>query len=311
MNIVSLAAGDSAGTTGPQTPIKVLVVDDDTSIADALIDFLSMMEVEAIARNNAEEGIRAVREDPDLTVVVSDVRMPGRDGVAFASDIAAARGDDTAVSVVLITAFTSAAVAAVVDRQQIFAFLQKPFRPQALLEMVRLAHEAALTRRQHCQAAQANGADTHTPPAASGSTIPADIVQAVAAGIPAPVVAARRVCTMADCDGRLGEHGERVRDILARIVEQLISVTSNGTVLTLSATDSGPDIEFRVDITPAMLGNVAATAEHLDLEAGMPLLAGITEDVRQIGARLSFAPFPTAVALGCSLTVGAGAAAGR
>ncbi len=305
MTAVSIAGSQATAAQADQTPIKVLVVDDDTSITEALLDFLTMMEIEASTCNSAEDGLRCVLNDPDLTVVVSDVRMPGRDGIGFAADIAAARGDESAVSVVLITAFTSAAVAAVVDRQQIFAFLQKPFRPQALLEIVRLAHEAALTRREHSRDAAA-GATAPAAPAVRIGTTPADLIQAVVTAIPAPVKAARRVCTLADCDGHLGENHEEVQDILGRIVEQVAGITRNGTVLTLSALVAGPGVEFRVAVTPTMLGDLPASAEFLDLDQNMPGLAAIANDVRRIGGLLTFASHPTAVSLSCSLTLRGG-----
>ncbi len=281
-------------------PLKVLVVDDDTAIAAGLVEFLAAMDIGAIARLDVQAGLRAIRDDPGITVVVSDVRMPGRDGISFAADIAAERTGAEAVSVVLITAYTSAAVADVVDRQQIFAFLQKPFRPQALLKLVRLAHEATLARRS--QTARAPAPDAPAMAIRAPST-PADILQDVAASIPAATRAARRVCTLADSSAQLGARAEGTRDVLRRLVNAVIAATSDGTVLSLSVLDCGPDVEFRIDITPAMLGNVAANATHLNIETALASLVSIQDDVRQIDGRLIFAPFPTAVTLSGSLFI--------
>ncbi|MCX7382557.1 MAG: response regulator [Alphaproteobacteria bacterium] len=307
MSVVPIADSEATPAPADQTSIKVLVVDDDTSITEALVDFLTMMEIDASACNSAVEGMRAVIGDPTLTVVVSDVRMPGGDGVCFAADIAATFGNDRAVSVVLITAFTSAAVAAVADRQQIFGFLQKPFRPQALVELLRLAHEAALTRRQNSRAA---GAAAPAVPAARIGTIPADLIQAVVAAIPAEVKAARRVCTLADFDDRVAENAGDVRDILSRIVEQVVGMTRNGTVLTLSALVACPGVEFRVAVTPTILGDLPASAEILDPEHSSRAFGAIKADIRRVGGVLSFAPHPTAVALTCSLTLRGGVEGG-
>ncbi|WCE07602.1 sigma-54-dependent transcriptional regulator [Pseudomonas sp. JBR1] len=108
---------------------QVYLVDDEASIREAVRQWLELSghQVRLFAR--AEECLAAVT--PDFAgVVVSDVRMPGMDGLALLERLQALDRD---LPVILLTAHGDVALAVTAMRQGAYDFLEKPFSPEALL----------------------------------------------------------------------------------------------------------------------------------------------------------------------------------
>lgn len=66
---------------------KVLVVDDETDLADLTTLLLQAYGLEAIAVYSAVEALRWLEHDSDIDAVLSDVAMPGMDGLALGDAI--------------------------------------------------------------------------------------------------------------------------------------------------------------------------------------------------------------------------------
>ncbi|KTT58352.1 C4-dicarboxylate ABC transporter [Pseudomonas oryzihabitans] len=108
---------------------QVYLVDDEASIREAVRQWLELSghQVRLFAR--AEDCLAAVT--PDFAgVVVSDVRMPGMDGLALLDRLQALDRD---LPVILLTAHGDVALAVTAMRQGAYDFLEKPFSPEALL----------------------------------------------------------------------------------------------------------------------------------------------------------------------------------
>ncbi|MFT0179059.1 MULTISPECIES: sigma-54-dependent transcriptional regulator [Pseudomonas] len=108
---------------------QVYLVDDEASIREAVRQWLELSghQVRLFAR--AEDCLAAVT--PDFAgVVVSDVRMPGMDGLALLGRLQALDAD---LPVILLTAHGDVALAVSAMRQGAYDFLEKPFSPEALL----------------------------------------------------------------------------------------------------------------------------------------------------------------------------------
>ena len=101
----------------------VLVVDDDEAIAKVLCALLGQRGLEALWAPSGEDAL-AVLESRPVDVVLSDVRMPGMDGVTLL-DRASARFPD--LPVVLMTAHGSIALAVDAMKRGAADFVQKPF----------------------------------------------------------------------------------------------------------------------------------------------------------------------------------------
>ena len=102
---------------------KILFVDDDQTVLDALRRGLCRRYDMATAAGPAA-GLAALQENGPFAVVVSDLRMPGMDGVSF---LKAAKESCPAIVPVMLTGHgdLTAAMAAV-NEGHIFRFLTKP-----------------------------------------------------------------------------------------------------------------------------------------------------------------------------------------
>ncbi|MGZ8458001.1 MAG: sigma-54-dependent transcriptional regulator, partial [Gemmatirosa sp.] len=126
------------------TTIKpsVLVVDDETSILDSVRILLKTEGFTPHVAHGGRAGLEALASlRPDI--VVSDVRMPGVDGLQL---LAAARAQDPTLPVVLMTAQATLQSAIQAVNDGAFYYLQKPFRNDELVAIVRRAAETRSLR---------------------------------------------------------------------------------------------------------------------------------------------------------------------
>lgn len=113
----------------------VLVVDDDPDLLRLLSLRLRATGYRVTAVDSAESALsRVAAERPDL--VLSDVRLPGRDGLALFD---ALRERHPSLPVILLTAHGTIPDAVAATARGVFGYLTKPFDSQALLEKIRLA----------------------------------------------------------------------------------------------------------------------------------------------------------------------------
>jgi len=108
---------------------KILFVDDEGAVLDSLRRNLGRCyDLETAV--GPEEGLRRLKTSGPFAVIVSDLRMPGMDGVAF---LAKAREiDPDAVPVMLTGHGDLDAAMAAVNEGRIFRFLTKPCPPDVL-----------------------------------------------------------------------------------------------------------------------------------------------------------------------------------
>ncbi len=107
----------------------ILVVDDDEDILRLLVMRLRAKGFRISAVGSAEEALACIAVDPPR-VVVSDVRLPGRDGLALFEEIRATR---PSLPVILLTAHGTIPDAVNATSRGVFGYLTKPFDSQTLL----------------------------------------------------------------------------------------------------------------------------------------------------------------------------------
>jgi two-component system response regulator FlrC len=112
--------------------IKVLLVEDDRSLREALADTLLLAGHDYQAVGSAEEALQAVEREA-FSLVVSDVNMPGMDGHQL---LALLRARQPQLPVLLMTAHGAVERAVDAMRQGAADYLVKPFEPKALLDLV-------------------------------------------------------------------------------------------------------------------------------------------------------------------------------
>ena len=111
---------------------KVLLVEDDRALREALADTLSLGGHDYRAVDCAESALLALKEEA-FSLVISDVNMPGMDGHQLLAQIRACYPQ---LPVLLMTAYGAVERAVDAIRQGAADYLVKPFEPRALLELV-------------------------------------------------------------------------------------------------------------------------------------------------------------------------------
>ncbi|AOE80572.1 sigma-54-dependent Fis family transcriptional regulator [Pseudomonas lurida] len=112
--------------------IKVLLVEDDRALREALADTLLLAGHDYRAVGSAEDALEAVEQE-SYSLVVSDVNMPGMDGHQL---LGLLRARQPQLPVLLMTAHGAVERAVDAMRQGAADYLVKPFEPKALIELV-------------------------------------------------------------------------------------------------------------------------------------------------------------------------------
>lgn len=110
----------------------ILVVDDDEDILRLLTMRLRARGFRVSAVGSAEQALVQIAVDPPR-VVVSDVRLPGQDGLALFEEIRRTR---PTLPVILLTAHGNIPDAVDATSRGVFGYLTKPFDSQILLEKI-------------------------------------------------------------------------------------------------------------------------------------------------------------------------------
>ncbi len=112
--------------------IPVILVDDDMEIRDAWAETLALEVYEPFTFADGREALRVLdRNWPG--VVVSDLRMPGMDGIAL---LEAVQEIDRDIPVIIITGHGDVPMAVSAVRNGAYDFIEKPAEPEVLLAAV-------------------------------------------------------------------------------------------------------------------------------------------------------------------------------
>lgn len=114
---------------------QVLVVDDEAAIRDAVQQWLELSGFEVTACASAAQALNLV--DREFSgVVITDVRMPGTDGLQLLDKLLAQDPDQP---VIMVTGHGDVPMAVEAMRNGAYDFIEKPFTPERLLDSVRRA----------------------------------------------------------------------------------------------------------------------------------------------------------------------------
>jgi DNA-binding NtrC family response regulator len=111
---------------------RVLVVDDEEEVVEILAEFLMEEGFEVVGSRSAEEALAIFRKD-DVDLVVTDVRMPGIDGVEMAKEMRERKPD---IPIIFVSAYVDfSELKGMIEGS--FSFFHKPFDLSDILEEVR------------------------------------------------------------------------------------------------------------------------------------------------------------------------------
>ena len=118
--------------------MKVAIVDDEQDMRQSISQWLALSGFETETFPSAEDALRSLGQDYP-GVVVSDIKMPGMDGMAFLKRLMSV---DSALPVIMITGHGDVPMAVEAMRVGAFDFLEKPFNPDRMTELTKKAANA-------------------------------------------------------------------------------------------------------------------------------------------------------------------------
>jgi two-component system response regulator PilR (NtrC family) len=119
----------------PIRPV-ILVTDDDQSLREFLEILLQKEGYDVALAASGDEALTILRDRDDVSVVLSDIRMPGMDGVTLLREVKKAR---PRTPVILITAFGSMDSAVSAMKEGALDYITKPFRIDEIRKVIRQA----------------------------------------------------------------------------------------------------------------------------------------------------------------------------
>jgi len=113
---------------------KVLVVDDQPEVLDVTCELFRTLGMNAIPANSAREALNVLDKVPGIKYMLSDVTMPGMDGVELAR---MANEKQPQVCVILASGYSGPALSASRGKLEGFSFLPKPYKLGDIVKKLR------------------------------------------------------------------------------------------------------------------------------------------------------------------------------
>ena len=130
--------------------IKVLLVDDEKEFVDALAERLEIRDFEILKAYDGDEAVGKIA-DIDVDVVILDVQMPGKDGLATLREIKKAK---PLVEVIMLTGHATVPSAIEGLQSGAYDFLMKPTETKDLVSKIALAYKRKAEQEARIRQAQ-------------------------------------------------------------------------------------------------------------------------------------------------------------
>lgn len=128
-------------------PVRVLLVDDEREILEEMRECLEAEDINCILVHDAAEALELIRKMPDLDAVVTDIRMPGMDGLEFTRTLKRKEAAGKALAVIILTGHAGYDEAVEALQAGAEDFLSKPVGASHLVYTVTKAVELTRLRR--------------------------------------------------------------------------------------------------------------------------------------------------------------------
>jgi CheY-like chemotaxis protein len=138
------ADGDQAGSrrpaqsrdrTAPGSKGCILLVDDDTAVRETLAELLDDVGFHIIQAGDAVEAMMLLRQAATIDVLVTDLTMPGDDGIALIRQARAIRDDLPAI---LLTGYAEQVTTLTTVASGNYHVLRKPVEGERLIRQLEL-----------------------------------------------------------------------------------------------------------------------------------------------------------------------------
>jgi two-component system, NtrC family, response regulator AtoC len=117
---------------------KILVIEDEPGLAQVLKLILKSAGYSVSLMTRGDLGLKAALNDHAIELVITDVRLPGLDGIELLKKLQKKR---PAITVIVMSAYSSIELAVEAMKHGAYHFISKPFKKDLLLHTVQQAAE--------------------------------------------------------------------------------------------------------------------------------------------------------------------------
>ena len=111
---------------------RILIIDDEKGMLDLLSYELGGQGYQVVTAMNGREGLERVKRDR-FQLVITDVKMPGMDGVEVLQEI---KKLDPDLEVIMTTGFGTIETAVAAMKKGAYDFIQKPFNLNEVTNLI-------------------------------------------------------------------------------------------------------------------------------------------------------------------------------
>ena len=112
---------------------KILYVDDE-DINLKLFDISFRRDFEVVTAMSAEVGLEIIESESEIELIISDLRMPGMDGLNFIKEL---KSRKPSLICILLTGFVDSEVMLEgFNKDLLFRYLTKPWKKAEVLEVI-------------------------------------------------------------------------------------------------------------------------------------------------------------------------------
>lgn len=146
--ITKTTASTGGLTSDQRSKFSILLIDDEQELLNIVSLALCDAGYNCRVANSAPTGLNILQNNCDVDIIISDINMPGIDGINFVEQVRENLSDRTWLQILFLTAHATTDVAIAALKLKAVDFLRKPIRKEALLEAV---DSAALSVRRERQ----------------------------------------------------------------------------------------------------------------------------------------------------------------
>jgi DNA-binding NtrC family response regulator len=130
--------------------IRVLLVDDEQEFVEVLAERLEVRDIVVTKAFSGDEALAGIKEKP-VDVVILDVAMPGKDGVATLKEI---KQFNPILEVIMLTGNATVDSAVEGMRLGAYDYLMKPTETKDLLEKIVKAYKRKIEQEERIRQAE-------------------------------------------------------------------------------------------------------------------------------------------------------------
>ena len=134
-------AKDVSETIILNTNLKVLIIDDEPEICEEISEKLEFHGYQCLIAKDSQSGLKLINLNKDISIILTDIRMPGMSGLEMCSIIKAEASEGREIALLVMTGHAGLSDAIEALKVGALDFLTKPLSPDFLVHAVKRADQ--------------------------------------------------------------------------------------------------------------------------------------------------------------------------